>query len=160
MNKDTDIEEKKEDIESIKEKDINTKENLTNSNNNENNNEFNHPKIYNQSRQKYFNVDKIIEKCKRLDNYNLVNYICKIMHESKIKFVSMLFMSLGKDYVLNILEKVLNIENNGGLKQVNNDEKKTTGGVFFTLIKEDPEAKKVLKEAAKTSKKLAKQAKH
>ena len=157
MNSETIMEENKDanQTQNIEQKDINIKENYSNSDNN-NDNSCECPRIYNQYKKKYFNVEKIIEKCKRLDNYNLVNYMCKIMHESKIKFVSMLFMSLGKDYVLNIFEKVLNIENEGGLKQANNNTNKTTGGVFFTLIKEDPEAKKILKAAAKMSKKLAK----
>ena len=68
----------------------------------------------------------------------------------------MVFRALGKDYVLNKFEKALEIENNGGMNINKTNEKKTTGGIFFTLIKEEPEAKKILKDVSKEVKKLSK----
>ena len=47
-------------------------------------------------------------------------------------------------------------------KDINNDiqnEKKSTGGIFFTLIKKDPEAKNILIKASKKDWKEAKQRK-
>ena len=109
-----------------------------------------------QNQKKHFNVEKIIEKCKNLSNFNLINYMAKIMQESKSKYLKVVLMQLGKDYIIKCFERALNIENTGGLMMKNNKEKKTIGGVFFTIIKQDPEAKKILKTASKMSKKMSK----
>ena len=53
-------------------------------------------------------------------------------------------------------------KNNNVNNNINNNyqnEKKTTGGIFFTLIKKDPEAKNILIKASKKDWKEAKQRK-
>ena len=131
--------------------DLNNKLNFDNSNN------PNYEKTNNnQNQQRKFNVNEILEKCQKLNNYNLINYMCEIMHETKIKFMKVLLINFGKKYLLHFFEKTLNVENSGGLIQAKTEEKKSTGGVFFSLIKEDPEGKKLLKNASKMSKKLSK----
>ena len=119
--------------------------------------------------KKSFKVDEIIEKCKEKDGIELLNYMCSIMQERKRNILEMLYKDLGKDYLIVKLEKTLIIENSGGLlkekniyakkneekgneskvKDNNSSGKKSTGGIFFTLIKKDPEAKKILSKAAK-----------
>ena len=119
--------------------------------------------------KKPFKVDEIIEKCKEKDGIELLNYMCSIMQERKRNILEMLYKDLGKDYLIVKLEKTLIIENSGGLlkekniyakkneekgneskvKDNNSSGKKSTGGIFFTLIKKDPEAKKILSKAAK-----------
>ena len=134
-----------------------------------------------------YNVDIIIEKCQEKDGMDLLNYMCTIMHEKKRNILEYLFKELGKDYLVAMLEKALNIQNNGGLnkgkclydkkneeeKKINennpvtitttntnnNSEKKTTGGIFFTLIKKDPEGKTILNKATKLDWKESKQRK-
>ena len=128
-----------------------------------------------------FNINEIIEKCKEKDGIELINFICGIMKEKKHNIIEALYKELGKDYLIFTLEKALNIQNNGGLSKekskylkkednknnnVNNNinnnyqnEKKTTGGIFFTLIKKDPEAKNILIKASKKDWKEAKQRK-
>ena len=103
------------------------------------------------------------------------------MKEKKRNILESLYQELGKDYLIFTLEKALNIQNNGGLskekckyqkkeekmnqeedKNINNDiqnEKKSTGGIFFTLIKKDPEAKSILIKASKKDWKESKQRK-
>ena len=103
------------------------------------------------------------------------------MKERKRNILESLYKELGKDYLIANLEKTLNIENNGGLikgksiyeKKVNdnkanddnsskvdiNNEKKTIGGIFFSLIKKDPEAKAILTKAVKLDMKESKQRK-
>ena len=102
--------------------------------------------------------------------------MCAIMKEKKRNMLESLYKELGKGYLISVLEKALNIENNGGLnkgkciypKKDNNDEcvknnynneKKSTGGIFFSLIKKDPEAKNILIKASKKEWKEAKQRK-
>ena len=125
-----------------------------------------------KSNEKFdFNIDEIINKCKEKEGIDLINYICVIMKEKKRNILESLYQELGKDYLIFTLEKALNIQNNGGLnkekckypkkedkmnqeeeKNINNNiqnEKKSTGGIFFTLIKKDPEAKSILIKASK-----------
>ena len=119
--------------------------------------------------KKSFKVEEIIKKCKEKDGIELLNYMCSIMQERKRNILEMLYKDVGKDYLIEKLEKALIIENSGGLlkekniyakkheekgneskvEDNNSPGKKSTGGIFFTLIKKDPEAKKILSKAAK-----------
>ena len=116
-----------------------------------------------------YNIDEIIIKCKEKDGIELINFICAIMKEKKRNLLESLYKELGKEYLISTLEKALNIENNGGLnkekskyqkKEDNKEqddnknnicvnEKKSTGGIFFSLIKKDPEAKKILNKVSR-----------
>ena len=135
------------------------------------------PPIKNQ--KKSYNIDEIIIKCKEKDGIELINFICAIMKEKKRNLLESLYKELGKEYLISTLEKALNIENNGGLnkekskyqkKEDNKEqddnknnicvnEKKSTGGIFFSLIKKDPEAKKILNKVSRKDYKEAKQRK-
>ena len=126
-----------------------------------------------------YNIDEIIIKCKEKDGIELINFICAIMKEKKRNLLESLYKELGKEYLISTLEKALNIENNGGLNKEkskyqkiednkeqddnkNNicvNEKKSTGGIFFSLIKKDPEAKKILNKVSRKDYKEAKQRK-
>ena len=99
----------------------------------------------------------------------------------KKKFIlESLYKELGKDFLIAMLEKTLEIENNGGLikgksqyakkkeekksnennESIENDNpKKSTGGIFFTLIKTNPEAKVIMNRATKIDNKEARQRK-
>ena len=108
--------------------------------------------------------------------------MCAVMHEKKRNMLELLYKELGKEYLIAMLEKTLNVENNGGLNKgisiypkkeekekknsenilVKNNkviEKKSTGGIFFTLIKMDTEAKDILNKASKLDWKQSKQRK-
>ena len=133
------------------------------------------------SKNKMIDIEETIEKCKEKDGIELLNFICSVMKERKRNILESLYKELGKDYLIANLEKTLNIENNGGLikgksiyeKKVNdnkanddnsskvdiNNEKKTIGGIFFSLIKKDPEAKAILTKAVKLDMKETKQRK-
>ena len=126
-----------------------------------------------------YNIDEIIIKCKEKDGIELINFICAIMKEKKRNLLESLYKELGKEYLISTLEKALHIENNGGLnkekskyqkKEDNKEqddnknnicvnEKKSTGGIFFSLIKKDPEAKKILNKVSRKDYKEAKQRK-
>ena len=147
---------------------INNEVNTTNDlSKNENKNELSF------SKKRIFNVDEIIEKCKEKDGNELLNFMCSIMQEKKRNILEMLYKELGKHYLIVTLEKALDIENNGGLDKgkciyskraedkktiennpvvdvVNNiNQKKSTGGIFFSLIKKDPNAKNAINKATK-----------
>ena len=138
-------------------------------------NEIKYPSL----RKEKFNVDEIIEKCKEKNGMELLSYMCTIMHEKKRNMLEMLYKELGKNYLIIMLEKALNIENDGGLskgksinakkeeeKKIDNsldsnslNGKKSTGGIFFALIKKDPEGKDILNKASKLDWKQSKQRK-
>ena len=132
------------------------------------------------SKKEKFKVDEIIEQCKDKNGIELLNYMCSIMHEKKRNMLELLYKELGKDYLIAMLEKTLNIENSGGLVKgkcsypkkkeeikisektptaTNMNDKKSTGGIFFTLIKKDPEAKAILNKASKLDWKESRQRK-
>ena len=121
-------------------------------------------------KKRIFNVDEIIEKCKEKDGIELLNFMCSVMHEKKRNILEMLYKELGKHYLIVTLEKALDIENNGGLEKgkciyakkiedkktnenspvvKNPNEKKSTGGIFFSLIKKDPNGKSVINKATR-----------
>ena len=127
-----------------------------------------------------FNVDEIIEKCKEKNGNELLNYMCAIMYEKKKFILESLYKELGKDFLIAMLEKTLEIENNGGLikgkciyakkkeekksnennESVENDNpKKSTGGIFFTLIKNKPKAKIIMNRESKKDSKEARKRK-
>ena len=133
---------------------------------------------FSYSKRAIFKVDEIIEKCKNKNGIELLNFMCNIMHEKKRNMLELLYKELGKDYLIAMLEKTLNVENNGGLvkgkclyskkdeeKKMNEETpmpqnmKKSTGGIFFTLIKNDPEGKDILIKATKLDWKQCKQRK-
>ena len=159
---------------------INNCFNLDNSKNNETNNNNCINSQISSIKKKPFNVDEIIEKCKEKDGNELLNYMCVIMHEKKKFILESLYKELGKDFLIAMLEKTLETENNGGLikgkciyakkkeekksnennESIENDNpKKSTGGIFFTLIKTNPEAKVILNRASKLDSKEARQRK-
>ena len=135
--------------------------------------------VVNENQKISYNIDEIIIKCKEKDGIELINFICAIMKEKKRNLLESLYKELGKEYLIFTLEKALNIENNGGLnkekskyqkKEDNKEqddnknnicvnEKKSTGGIFFSLIKKDPEAKKILNKVSRKDYKEAKQRK-
>ena len=145
-------------------------ENTSTTVNDNNLNNDNSKQIQNVSiNSKKFEVEKIIDNCKIKDNTQFVNYLCEVMHEKQRDIIEALFKQLGKDYLIAKLESTLNIENKGGLRKEECNtkkenaptkiENKSTGGVFFTLIKKDPEGKSVLVKASKINWKKIKQKK-
>ena len=137
-------------------------------------------KTFPSFKKKLFDVDEIIEKCKEKNGIELLNFMCSVMHEKKRNMLESLYKELGKGYLISMLEKTLNIENNGGLNKGKNlygkknqekknnennsfsnitNEKKSTGGIFFALIKKDPQAKDILNKASKLDWKQSKQRK-
>ena len=117
-----------------------------------------------------YNIDEIIIKCKEKDGIELINFICAIMKEKKRNLLESLYKELGKEYLISTLEKALNIENKYQKIEDNKEqddnknnicvnEKKSTGGIFFSLIKKDPEAKKILNKVSRKDYKEAKQRK-
>ena len=108
---------------------------------------------------KKYDIDKIIKTCEEKDDFELINYMCEIMHEKKRIILEALYKELGKKYIISKLESTLTIQNSGGLKKGKSiylkenkqyvNENKSAGGVFFSLVKKDPEAGEILLKASK-----------
>ena len=171
-------------MESILKKEDKNTLNLFHSDNNMNNTDDSSKSgvnnLFPSFKKKLFDVDEIIEKCKEKNGIELLNFMCSVMHEKKRNMLESLYKELGKGYLIAMLEKALNIENSGGLNKGKNmygkknkekvsnennsfitinNEKKSTGGIFFALIKRDPEAKDILNRVSKLDWKESKQRK-
>ena len=106
-------------------------------------------KKYNKKGELIYNIDNIREEC---------------LNEEKDELLIRIYEELGKDFLLNKLYEALQIENNGGVaKKIqpkktiengeeilviedNDNERKTPGGVLFTLFKNDQESRLIYKE--------------
>ena len=126
-------------------------------------------KKYNKSGDLIYNIDNIKEECKKKNGTNLIKYIMYILDEEREDLLSGVYEGLGKDFLLNKLYETLEIENKGGVlkkippKKKNEDneeviviedddivnERKTSGGVLFTLFKNDKNSRGIYKELSK-----------
>ena len=124
-------------------------------------------KKYNKKGELIYNIDNIREECDKREGKNLIQFIMQILNEEKNELLIRVYESLGKDFLLNKLYEALQIENNGGvIKKIppkkkiengeevliieeNENERKSAGGVLFTLFKKDNESKIIYKEISK-----------
>ena len=121
-------------------------------------------KKYNKKGELIYNIDNIKEECNKREGANLIQFIMLILNEEKDELLIRIYEELGKDFLLNKLYEALQIENNGGVaKKIqpkktiengeeilviedNDNERKTPGGVLFTLFKNDQESRLIYKE--------------
>ena len=89
-----------------------------------------------ESNNKY-NVEAIIKKCDSIeDKTQLINYLSEILQEKKKDILYRLYALMKKDFIINTLEKTLNIMNSGGIKKIDDDKNmRSVGGTFMYLIK-------------------------
>ena len=81
----------------------------------------------------------------------------KALKESQIHLVKNVVQTLGPDATFGLLQRTRDIQNSGGMKSQGDGSLKTSGGVFFTLVKEiaSPEAKQIIFQSDKNAKRLA-----
>lgn len=127
-----------------------------------------------------YNVDSIINDAKDKEGKDFTNYIAFIMKESQKELIEDLYKELGKDFLLKFFEKALTVENNTGMERkiprkkkeleenekTNNEQtilKRTIGGIFFFLIRNNEKqnlfVKTIFKNHAKKTQKVKKLAK-
>jgi len=110
---------------------------------------------YNKNGELLYNIDNIKKICNEKENDSLIRYIGLILNEPRTDLIKIIFKDLGKEFLINKLIKTCEIENKGGMKKkkLNNDnenfERKTPGGVFLNLIKNDEESKSIFKKILK-----------
>ena len=102
---------------------------------------------------KKFNVDSIIENAKEKEGKDFINFLASVMKEPEKDLISDLYKELGKDFLLGFLEKTLEVENESGMvrKSTKDDKvvKRTTGGIFFFLIRGNEKGNVFVKEIFK-----------
>lgn len=102
---------------------------------------------------KKYNVDSIIENAKVKDGKDFIYYLASVMKEPEKDLIADLYKELGKDFLLGLFEKTLEIENgNGMIKKSTKDDKvvrRTTGGIFFFLIRSNEKGNDFVKEIFK-----------
>ena len=127
-----------------------------------------------------YNVVSIINDAKDKEGKDFTNYIAFIMKESQKELIEDLYKELGKDFLLKFFEKALTVENNTGMERkiprkkkeleenekTNNEQtilKRTIGGIFFFLIRNNEKqnlfVKTIFKNHAKKTQKVKKLAK-
>lgn len=112
--------------------------------------------------KKLHNIHKMMKTCFEIDGKPLMQYIAKTLKEQHCDLLYDLYKELGKEYMINIFEKTLNIENEGGmLKKVqksenNSNEKRTPGGIFFNLIRNNEKDSKIIKKIFRSHQKMLK----
>ena len=121
-------------------------------------------KKYNLNGDLMYNIDNIKIECEKREGINLIKYICFILNENREDLIVGFYQHLGKDFLLGKFYETLEIENKGGIKKKipmskkdNNEiiiieeipERKTSGGILFTLLKKDNESKLIYKKLTK-----------
>ena len=121
-------------------------------------------KKYNSNGDIIYNIDKIKLECENKNGTTLIKYICYILNETREDLLISFYEYLGKDFLLGKFYETLEIENKGGIKKKipmskkdNNEiiiieeihERKTSGGILFTLLKKDNESKLIYKKLTK-----------
>ncbi|MCQ2816633.1 MAG: hypothetical protein MJ252_05120 [archaeon] len=87
-----------------------------------------------------YNTEKILNEAKSLkeDKRSFVSYVGKILNTNDVRFLFSLYALFDFNFVLNLLEKTLNIMNEGGMnkeEENHKEEKRTICGTFMKLIK-------------------------
>ena len=120
-------------------------------------------KKYNLNGDLIYNIDNIKIECKKREGLNLIKYICFILNENREDLLIRFYETLGKDFLLRKFYETLEIENKGGIYKkipnnkkedneifiIENKERKTSGGVLFSLLKQDNESKLIYKKLTK-----------
>ena len=120
-------------------------------------------KKYNLNGDLIYNIDNIKIECEKRVGKNLIKYICFILNENREDLLVGFYENLGKDFLLAKFYETLEIENKGGIYKkkannkkddneifiIENKERKTSGGVLFSLLKQDNESKLIYKKLTK-----------
>jgi hypothetical protein len=120
-------------------------------------------KKYNLNGDLMYNIDNIKIECEKREGINLIKYICFILNENREDLIVGFYQHLGKDFLLGKFYETLEIENKGGIYKkipnkkkdeneiflIEDQERKTSGGVLFSLLKQDKESKLIYKKITK-----------
>jgi hypothetical protein len=110
-----------------------------------------HFRTFNQKGEREYNMENIFTHLKNREGKGLVRDVCDIIGEERRDLLEKCYGIIGKDMFLGLLEKTLKIQNDGGVDKfssketekmkieedpnLDQKEKKTTGGIFLKLIK-------------------------
>lgn len=70
---------------------------------------------------------------------SVADRIAQALEEPKRMLIGQVVTVVGRDKALELLENTQDIEANGGMPTLNGSRRRTPGGVFFQLLKSDPE---------------------
>lgn len=72
----------------------------------------------------------------------LIAKIAEFLHEPKVELIERIVTHLGKDVAIRILEATKDVEEGGGMYTLDGSRRRTPGGVYLTLMKQQPEFNK------------------
>ncbi len=91
----------------------------------------------NDKGERKYNIEKLITFLNEKEGKGLVSSLCDVIKEPRRDLLEHTLTIIGKEHFLNLVEKALAAQNEGGIKKKINNEIKTVGGVLFKLIKKD-----------------------
>lgn len=99
-----------------------------------------------------------------MESAELSKKIAEFLHEPKVEIIERVIEHLGKDVAIRILQATKDVEETGGMYTVDGSRRRTPGGVYLTLIKQQPEfnskvRKLIFVEDAEEQKQLKKEKK-
>jgi hypothetical protein len=99
-------------------------------------------RVFNENGERVFEVAGLIEYLEKREGKGLVRDLCSMIGEERRDLLEQCFAIIGKNLFLKLVEKTLIIQNEGGVEKNNVgkeliNEKKTAGGVLFSLIKKE-----------------------
>lgn len=113
-------------------------------------------RAFNEKGERIYEVEEMINYLSNKEGKSLIRDLCSLIGEERRDLLEQCFQVMDKKIFLKLVEKSLVIQNEGGVeKKTNNtidlhNEKKTTGGILFRLIKKEGEiAKDELKQIFK-----------
>ena len=86
-------------------------------------------KKYENVKKKYENGTKKYDKC--------VKYISMVLNEKNTCLLRSIFIAIGVTSTFKLFKRVIDIMDNGGLYVKDGSKKRTAGGVFFYLLREE-----------------------
>ncbi|XP_021946744.1 phosphorylated adapter RNA export protein [Folsomia candida] len=89
-------------------------------------------------RQRKKRKNKLVNKMKKMGPAELGYYIAKKLDEAKHNLIINSIELIGKEAVIALFLKTTKIERLGGLMVMNQQRRRTAGGVFFYLLRGDP----------------------
>ena len=99
-------------------------------------------RVFNEKGERVFEVAMIIDHLEKREGKGLVRDLCSLIGEERRDLLEQCLAIMGKLLFLKLVEKTLIIQNEGGVEKNNPgsqliNEKKTAGGVLFSLIKKE-----------------------
>ncbi|XP_045216919.2 phosphorylated adapter RNA export protein-like isoform X2 [Mercenaria mercenaria] len=77
-----------------------------------------------------------------MEDSELIKKIAEFLHEPKVELIERVVTHLGKEVAIRIVQATKDVEESGGMYTLDGSRRRTPGGVYLTLMKQQPEFNK------------------